>query len=153
MVVIGPVSVSMPSYLSKEQLTGALGCAGGIVFSDFLAASLISRLGWTGGTALAAASAAKIGLGTLTWYGATKMTGALAKPLMGLASVGCFASVIIDVTRYVWPMIGGASARLQAATRRVAARPVAAAPAVRVGPPVGVRIRAETPEAYSLGGF
>jgi len=152
MVGFGPVSVSIPSWMSKEQLIGATGCAGGLIFSDYLAASLISRLGWTGGTALVAAAAGKVGLGALTWYGASKMTGALAKPLLGLASVGCFASVLIDVARYIWPMVSTPSARLGAAYRAGAVRAAAAAPAARLAP-AGIRVRAETPEAYALGGF
>lgn len=153
MVMLGPVSVSMPSFISKEQLTGAFGCAGGLIFSDYIAASLVSRLGWTGATALAASAGAKIGVGALLWYGATKAGGALAKPLLGLAAVGCFASIIIDGVRYVYPLIGGSSARLSAAMR--GSRPAVAVGAVTLRAVAAPQIqpRAETPSAYALGGF
>jgi len=152
-----PVSVNVPRFLSKEQLLGAAGTAGGLVFSDYLAASIISRIGWTGGMALAAASAGKIGLGVAMYYGASKMTGG-AQTMLGLASVGCVASVLIDVVRYVWPMISTPSARLGASFRGVGrfaapAGMVSTAGVIRAGPPAGIRVRAETPAAYSLGGF
>jgi hypothetical protein len=150
-----PVSVNVPRFLSKEQLLGAAGTAGGLVFSDYLAASIISRIGWTGGMALAAASAGKIGLGVLMYYGASKMAGG-AQTLLGLASVGCVASVLIDVVRYVWPMISTPSARLGASFRgvgRPAVSTAGTAGVIRAGAPAGIRVRAETPSAYSLGGF
>ena len=153
MVMLGPVSVSMPSFLSKEQLTGAVGTAGGLIFSDYIAASLISRTGLTGGTALAGSAAAKIGAGGLLWYGATKTRGSMAT-FAGLASVGCFASVIIDVIRYVYPQIGGASARLGAAMMRGAPRvAVAHGVMLRAAAAPMIQPRAETPSAYALGGF
>jgi len=153
MALIGPISVSMPSFLSKEQLTGAFGMAGGLIFSDYIAASLISRIGWTGTTALAAASAAKVAVGAALWYGATKAGGALAKPVLALASIGCVTSVLVDVVRYFWPAATASSARLSAAMRGV--RPAVAAGAVtmRAAGVPQIQVRAETPEAYALGGF
>jgi hypothetical protein len=151
-----PVSVNVPRFLSKEQLFGAAGTAGGLVFSDYLAASIVSRIGWTGGAALAAAATGKILLGVIIYFGASKIGAGMAQTLLGLASVGCVASVLIDVVRYVWPMLSTPSARLGASFRRAsvvrAGTPVSAG-VVRAGVPVGVRVRAETPSAYSLGGF
>jgi hypothetical protein len=151
-----PVSVNVPRFLSKEQLLGATGTAGGLIFSDYLAASIISRLGWTGGMALAAAAAGKIALGIAMYWGASKMSGG-PQTILGLASVGCVASVLIDVVRYVWPMFSSVSARLGAAFRGVG-RPAVTAGVGGVvvragGVPAGIRVRAETPAAYSLGGF
>ena len=148
MALIGPVSVSMPSWLSKEMLVGAAGCAGGIIFGDFIASYVLSRTGWTGTAALAASSATKVGLGGLTWYGATKVTG-MAKPLLGLASIGLFASAISDVVVRYWPAAKSASARLGAAV--LGARATAAAPAgvtLRVAPGVAPGI---APSDIALG--
>lgn len=149
-----PVSVNVPRFLSKEQIIGAAGTAGGFVFSDYLAASLISRLGWTGTTALVGAMAGKIGLGVAFYYVASKLAG-MGQTLLGLASIGCVGSVLIDVVRYIWPMISTPSARLGAAFRGVGRPAVSAGMAgvVRAGVPAGIRVRAETPSAYSLGGF
>lgn len=149
MVLIGPVSMSVPDWLSKEYLMGGVGVAGGLIFSDYMAASLISRTGWSAEAALAGSAAAKVGLGGILLFAATKVTDRVARPILGLASVGCFASVIIDGIRYVWPQVGTPSARLQAATRGF--RPVAAAAPTRMAPQIAVR--AETPSGIALGGF
>lgn len=149
--MVSPVTVTMPSWLSKEQGIGAVGCAGGLIFSDYLSASLVTRLGWTGGAALAGSAAAKGILGAITFIGAGKTSGGAATAL-GLASVGCFASIAIDAIRYVWPAAETPAARLRSALRgrRVAAPAIGA----RVAAPIAaVSLRAETPSGEALGGF
>ncbi len=158
MVMGMPVTVTMPSWLSKEQGIGAVGCAGGLIFSDYLSASVVTRMGWTGSAAFIGCAAAKTALGAVTFIAAGKTTGGAATAL-GLASVGAFASIAIDVIRYVWPAASQTpGARLRAAYlgrgRRVAA-PVGARVATRVAvaPTAAIRLRAETPSGEALGGF
>lgn len=150
MVMVSPVTVTMPSWLSKEQGIGALGCAGGLIFSDYLSASLVSRMGFTGVKALAGSAFAKGALGAVAFYAAGKTHGGAATAL-GLASVGAFASIAIDVIRYAWPAAETPAARLRAAMGG-RARLAAPAPAVRVTP-TAVSLRAETPSGEALGGF
>ncbi|MBA7593101.1 hypothetical protein ES703_00018 [subsurface metagenome] len=158
MVMGMPVTVTMPSWLSKEQGIAAAGCAGGFVFSDYLSASVITRMGWTGTTAFVGCVGAKTALGAVTFLAAGKTSGGLATAL-GLASVGAFASIAIDVVRYVWPAAAQTpGARLRAAYlargRRVAAPAIGARVATRVAAPIAaVRLRAETPSGEALGGF
>lgn len=142
-----PISVTAPSFISKEQGTAALGAAGGILFSDFMASMVVGRFALAGGTALATAALAKGALGAAGFWVAGKTTG-LARTGLWLASVGAFASIALDVIKtYVWPAGEAAAARLRASYRA----PVFAPPVVRV-PPM-VQGRAETPSGQALGGF
>lgn len=150
MVMVSPVTVTMPSWLSKEQGIGALGCAGGLIFSDYLSASIVSRMGFTGVKALAGSAFAKGALGAVAFYAAGKTHGGAATAL-GLASVGAFASIAIDVIRYAWPAAETPAARLRSALR---GRRVAAPVGTRVAAPIAaVSLRAETPSGEALGGF
>lgn len=154
--------MTMPSWLSRDYITGGIGVAGGLIFSDYAAASLISRTGLTGGAAIAGSALTKGILGAILFYAAAKVgaAGGLIRPLLGLASIGCFSSIIIDGIRYVFPATESAAARLRAAFgRRVAAAPVAGvrlaglARQPPAGVPAGVRLRAGTPSGAALGGF
>jgi len=148
-----PVSVSMPRWASKEQLLGGAEVAGGLIFGDYVAATIVSATGQTGAPALAVGMGTKLALGFSLFYAASKTGGSLA-PVLGMVAVGTTASVVIDAIRYAWPRISTPSASLGAAYKgmRLAAPAVTLAPAP-LGPPAGIRLRAETPEAYALGGF
>ena len=140
-----PVSVTMPKWLSTEQLVGATGCAGGIFFGDYMAATIVSAAGQSGMAALGVAALSKAVLGMGLFYAAGRTRGGTATAL-GLGAVGATASIIIDVVRYVWPTAETPAARLRASYRGI--------PAVRVAPPAVVaRLRAETPSGEALGGF
>lgn len=141
----GPISVSVPNWISTEQLTAAGGVMGGMLFSDLMASMVVGRYALTGGTALAVSSFVKGLIGVGGFVVARNLSG-LGKTFAWLASAASFGSIGIDLIRtYVWTGADVAAARLKASFMGMRPGIIAIAPPVRV--------RAETPSGQALGGF
>lgn len=138
---LGPVTVTTPRFFSGDLALGAVAGTGGMLFTDYITSSMIVRTGWTGTNAIAAGALAKLGLGGLMYYGATKTEGLPEKALY-VGFFGSLASIGLDLYHWYRP------APTESATVRAAR--LRRAPPARLAP--ASRAVAPAKAGVSLGG-
>ena len=96
------ITVGVPKFVSNEQLVAGVGTAGGILFGDFMASVITTASNLTGVAGLLGSAIVKGLLGYGVYRLSSGATG-MAKPLGFFVSVGCVASIVIDLVRFAWP--------------------------------------------------
>jgi len=128
------ITVGIPKFVSNEQLLAGAGTAGGILFGDFMASVVTTASNLTGAAGLLGSIAVKGLLGFGLYRLSSGATG-MARPLGFFASVGCVASIVIDLVRFAWPGSAKAGARVGARLRGAVTRaPVKGSLGVTVTP-------------------
>ena len=139
------VTVRPPSFISATQLIAGTGAAGGLLFGDFMGALITTASGLTGTSATAVSIFTKAALGTGLFYITKSLVVGRGKVFGWFASVGCMASILIDLIRAAWP--GGAVAAGVRLGARLRGRPV-----VRLAGQ-GLRVGAITPGTTAAPGI